>query len=274
MRSELKRIVLCCTLLLCCAGRAGASFQDPDTTFSESGPREATDQVEAAADTTYATEDDADNYPPWPVVYNRQLPSEARWLQATSNDEYNYRTKHEFVERQEPLREDPAWIRALGLFFAFFLTTPGKIILWSLLFVLVAYIVYRVIAGEGRLFSRRDLKAEVVDDSSELSEEGLMELNWAARMREALAAGEQRQAIRFGYLHVLQQLQGRDLIRFRPDKTNIAYYRELGERYRPGFRNLTRVYEFAWYGGFVPDAGGMSAYLDNLEQFLRSIPGT
>jgi hypothetical protein len=265
MQRRLKRIVLCCALLLCCAGYSRASFQDPDPLNT----------LEETSDTAYTDEEYEEPVTQRPVIYSNQRPTEARWLEVTSDDAYSYRTRREFVKRPPaPPRKESALARALEAFFMFLLTTPGKILLWSLLILISGYIVYRLVLGESGLFSRRDIRPEAAVESGELSEEGLMERNWEARMREALEAGDQRSAIRFGYLHVLQQLQGRELIRFSPEKTNISYYRELAEAYRPGFRNLTRVYEFAWYGGYLPEAGGMEDYLKNLEQFLRSIPRT
>lgn len=278
MQRKLKRLILCCALLLACSGYAGARLQEPDSAFSETGIAydSLSEYDEEASDTAYAEDAYEEDLPPREIVYNKQTPTEARWLEASSDDAYTYRTKLEYVQRpQPPPKPDPAWLRWLMAFFAFFATTAGKIVLWSLLVLLVGFIIYRIIVGSGGgLFGRRDVKAGADTDAeqSALSEEGLMELNWAARMREALSAGNQREAIRFGYLHLLQQLHAQELIRFRQDKTNIAYYRELNETLRPGFREITRTYEFAWYGGYLPDAAGIETYLSKLEQFLQSLP--
>jgi hypothetical protein len=279
MQKKLKRILLC-TLLLAGSGFVRAADQEPDTSYTES--IDVYDSLtESGANTNTGSGYESDEEyeeearPPRVVIYNTQTPSEARWLEATSDDAYSYRTIREYVPRPAPPpRPEPAWVRFLTAVFLFFSSTAGKVILWSLLVLIVGYIAYRIIAGDGGLFGKRDLKPETAVDPGELSEEGLMELNWEARMREALAAGNERQAVRFGYLHLLQQLQARQLIQFRPDKTNIAYYRELGEGFRPGFRSLTRVYEFAWYGNFLPDATGMTDYVKQLEHFLQSAPRT
>lgn len=268
MHSRLKQSLRCCALLLllCCGSSAQASFQEPDSVYT------APDSASVSYHSEYTESEAMAPEPPRVVIYNRQAPSEARWLEATSDDAYTYRTKQEYVKRDAPPpQEPPGWLTWLGYFFAFLSTTAGKVILFSLLALLIAFIVYRIIASERGLFAGRDLKPATAAADA-LSEEGLMELNWEARMREALAAGDQRQAIRFGYLHLLQQLQLRRLISFRPDKTNIAYYRELGEEFRPGFRNLTRIYEFAWYGAFLPDAAGLAAYVNNIDQYLQHAP--
>ncbi len=278
MRSLLKPVILGLGLLLYCGKSLHAADQAPDTASLNAAILPDTLEDDAEYDETAESESD-EGYDmertPRTVIYSSQRPTEARWLEVTSDDEYSYRTIREYVPRpvkQEPPREIPWWIRALGAVMRFFATTAGKIILLVLLVAIVGYVVYRIIGGEGRLFGKRDIRQPAASDGGELSEEGLMELNWETRMREAVSSGDHRQAIRFGYLHLLQQLQARQQIHFRPDKTNIAYYRELPEQLRPGFRSLTRAYEFAWYGNYIPDAAGMSAYVSELEQFLQTAP--
>lgn len=265
MQRVLKRLILCCALLLPADSHAHASFkeQEPDYT---------TDSIVTGSDDYYDDAEEQEEEAPRTVIYNRQTPSEARWLEASADDAYSYRTTRENVQPPpEPRRKTPAWVKVIIRCLSFFGTTAGKIILWSLLVLIVGYIVYRIIAGDGGLFSRRDVSPAAAAPEA-LSTESLLDISWEIRMREALAAGEHRLAIRYGYLHLLQQLQLRELIQFRPEKTNIAYYRELGEVWRPEFRNLTRIYEFAWYGNFLPDAAAMSAYPANLETFLQRIP--
>lgn len=272
MQTKLKRFVLLAALLLYCGSPVRAGFQNPDTLYSETFVPD--DSV--GTDSAYAAEsyEEDEEEEPRVIVYNKQMPSEGRWLEASSDDAYTYRTKREYVKRPPPPppREVPGWIRFLQALVAFFSSFGGKVLLWILFLALAGFIIYRIVAAEGGLFARRDLRPEAVAAPAELSEDGLMELNWESRMREALAAGDPRMAIRFAYLHLLQQLQTRELIRFRADKTNIAYYRELPEAQRPGFRALTRSYEYAWYGNFPPDTAGMQQFLNNFEQYLLSLP--
>lgn len=275
MRKKLKVLLLLAALTLLNGAGLHAFPQERDTARISSGSAETIqeEEHEAENDDAYA-EDDAEQEPQQRVVrYNSQTPSDARWLELVSDDDYNYRTTKEYVPQPEVKRErrEPVILRWLQLLMFFFSSNAGQVILWIALVLIVGYIVFRIIAGEGGLFGRRDVKAVPATGADELSEEGLMELDWQARMNEALTKGERRQAIRFGYLHILQQLQFRELIRFRLDKTNISYYRELPEDLRPGFRELTRNYEFAWYGNFVPDDAGLQDYLNHREQFLQRV---
>ena len=76
------------------------------------------------------------------------------------------------------------------------------------------------------------------------------------RLAEAEAAGNYRLALRLGYLQLLKLLSDQNLIRWQPDKTNHAYLAELpGEHLRAPFRELTRQFEYVWYGELPLPAG-------------------
>ncbi|MEL7361621.1 MAG: DUF4129 domain-containing protein, partial [Bacteroidota bacterium] len=65
-------------------------------------------------------------------------------------------------------------------------------------------------------------------------------------------------AVRLRYLRLLQALAERDLIVWAPATTNRAYALALEGGPRadlvPAFRDLTRLFEAAWYGDFDVDA--------------------
>ncbi len=81
-------------------------------------------------------------------------------------------------------------------------------------------------------------------------DENIHELDFQARLAEAEAAGNYRLALRLGYLQLLKHLADRGLIAWQPDKTNHAYLAELPAAgpLRPAFRELTRQFEYVWYG--------------------------
>lgn len=85
----------------------------------------------------------------------------------------------------------------------------------------------------------------------EAGAENIHELNFAEAIAQAEATGNLRLALRLGYLHLLKQLTDRDLIAWQPDKTNQAYLHELAASYpaaHPAFAQLTRQFEYSWYG--------------------------
>jgi hypothetical protein len=85
----------------------------------------------------------------------------------------------------------------------------------------------------------------------EAGQENIHELNFGEALAQAEAAGNLRLAVRLGYLQLLKQLTDRDFIAWQPDKTNQTYLHELADSRptaRPAFAELTRQFEYAWYG--------------------------
>lgn len=80
--------------------------------------------------------------------------------------------------------------------------------------------------------------------------ENIHEVDFATRLAEAEAVGNLRLAVRLGYLQLLKNLSDRSLIHWQPDKTNHAYLAELPPAgpLRADFREITRQFEFVWYG--------------------------
>ena len=180
--------------------------------------------------------------------------TKAQWDSLTSDKEFAYKDEREYTFEKKDLKPPkiPGWMRALAAFFRFFTTTTGLVILFAILAIIVFFIVYQMVSGDGGFFARRPRNIQEEKPDNELSEEDLLESDWEEKMQVAMKNGEYRLAIRYGYLMTLQMLQRRSLILYRQDKTNTDYYRELaktGEPLRPGFRTLTRAYEWAWYGG-------------------------
>ena len=80
--------------------------------------------------------------------------------------------------------------------------------------------------------------------------ENIHEVDFATRLAEAEAVGNLRLAVRLGYLQLLKALSDRGLIHWQTDKTNHTYLAELPPvgPLRPDFREITRQFEFVWYG--------------------------
>lgn len=70
-------------------------------------------------------------------------------------------------------------------------------------------------------------------------------------IKEAVASENYRLAIRFYYLLILQKLSEAGFIKYQFPKTNEEYLAEIGqEDLRKQFRQITRIYDFIWYGSF------------------------
>jgi hypothetical protein len=74
------------------------------------------------------------------------------------------------------------------------------------------------------------------------------------------------------YLQALRQLADKNLIRWKINKTNDDYARELSSTsYGPGFNNITISYEYVWYGEFEIEENTFGRIRQQFQQFNREV---
>lgn len=106
--------------------------------------------------------------------------------------------------------------------------------------------------------------------SSEISED----INLDKLLSEALAAKNYNLAVRYRYLILLKNLNQQKLIHYQPGKTNFEYIREFGKKeLLPQFKEVTRDYEYAWYGRFTIDALTYQEVAGEFQQLTSRIYG-
>jgi hypothetical protein len=87
-----------------------------------------------------------------------------------------------------------------------------------------------------------------------LNENELSNTDFETKIREAIQAQNYHAATRYVYLAALQKLKERELIIWKPEKTNLDYQRELtGHQLYADFSHLTDYYDFVEYGDFIID---------------------
>ncbi|MGB3543099.1 DUF4129 domain-containing protein [Rubrivirga sp.] len=130
-------------------------------------------------------------------------------------------------------------------------TAEGRdIILVLVAVVALGWVVARLLRTEGSfgVLARRDRDAPGV---GLLDVDDIAQVDLEARLRDALAASDYRQAVRVRYLAVLQDLDAAGALEWRRDKTNRQYVLEVGHRspdLADSFRKTTRVFDAVWYG--------------------------
>lgn len=68
-------------------------------------------------------------------------------------------------------------------------------------------------------------------------------------IRKAASEGNFRLAVRYWYIHLLRFFDRHELISYHPEKTNSDYVQEISNSdYRAKFAELSRIYDFVWYG--------------------------
>ncbi len=132
-----------------------------------------------------------------------------------------------------------------------------KWVLYALFIGAAVFIVLKLLQVDlTAAFGRAPRRAALDYDTAA---ENIHELDFATRLREAEDTGNYRLALRLGYLELLKKLTDQGLIDWQPDKTNHAYLRELADR-RPAarapFGELTRQFEYVWYGELALPAAG------------------
>ena len=99
-----------------------------------------------------------------------------------------------------------------------------------------------------KLFVRNRKRAEL-DYKTE--NEDIRKLNIDDIISEAIKNKNFKRAVRYLYLELLKELDKRELILWKINKTNRDYANELAKRnLKKEFKELSLYYEYVWYGDF------------------------
>jgi len=90
-----------------------------------------------------------------------------------------------------------------------------------------------------------------------VGQENIHEINFDKVIGDALDVADYRLAIRLQYLKTLKILSAKELINWKPNRTNYSYVNEL-EKYphQADFAQITGYFEYTWYGDFKVDEPG------------------
>ena len=143
-----------------------------------------------------------------------------------------------------------------------------KVVLILLLAVAAAFVIRALI----RMPRDKKLRKAQRNWTVENLEEDLLESELDGFIREALAAEDYALALRLYYLKLLQLLHQRHLIRWKKDKTNREYLREMRPTpHYDSFRDLTMAFERVRYGGQVISAGQFREIEPRFIQLLKKV---
>ncbi|RSK45657.1 DUF4129 domain-containing protein [Hymenobacter perfusus] len=146
---------------------------------------------------------------------------------------------------------DMLWLRFWRWLAELLATPSGKFIwqygIYAFLVVALVFVVLKLMQVDlTRAFGRAPRRAALSYDAET---EDLHALDLDVLLTQAEEARNYRLAVRLGYLRVLRQLSDKGLIKWQPDKTNHDYLYELPTGPLPeSFRELTRQFEYVWYG--------------------------
>lgn len=196
----------------------------------------------------------------------------SQWQKLTSDSAFNYRNDKEGVKKRdvEPYKES-AWAKAVTKFFEFWKSDAGVAITWVLVITLVLIVIYKIFMAEGSMLFRKDKKQMGNAGATEITED-INSTDWDALLRQAMHSNDVRLAVRYCYMHLLQLLQRHELIQYKIDKTNYDYYSELSSSpYKQPFKQLSRQYEYTWYGNFTLPHTVFNEYLALFNDVKRKL---
>lgn len=129
---------------------------------------------------------------------------------------------------------------------------PLKIFFWTLAIFFILFVSYKVFFKNGIFVRKKEIRSgdeeESIEELNELSE-------YDSLAYDAENKKEFNLATRYLFLKTLKNLSDKGFIQFTSEKTNKDYLNEMRQHhYFDQFRNLTRDYEYIWYGKFSIDA--------------------
>lgn len=131
---------------------------------------------------------------------------------------------------------------------------------WSLLkntilvlgVAVLIYLIMKLLGMDATSIFLRKPQAVVSEPSGRM--ENLHAIDFDHELQDAITSGNYRLAVRMLYLACLRKLSDRQMVEWLPAKTNTAYVDELrGTPLEASFRQLTRQFEYIWYGDFRID---------------------
>lgn len=134
---------------------------------------------------------------------------------------------------------------AKGIFGNILMAIP-YIIVGILLFLLIKFFLK---VNSNSIVSNASNKpvVSITEDEALIKHKDLLKL-----IQQAIDQKNYRLAIRFYYLNILKQLEDKKLITWEQQKTNEDYIQEISkEAIKTAFKDVTRLYDFVWYGNFT-----------------------
>ncbi|HEU4717075.1 MAG TPA: hypothetical protein VFU15_04550, partial [Bacteroidia bacterium] len=124
--------------------------------------------------------------------------------------------------------------------------------------------------GLSTVFSGKKKTAEKIDAT--LEDIDIHAIDYEQEISRAVSVKDFRLAVRLWFLRTLKKMTDQELVRYSIDKTNSDYYYELsGTPYQENFSNVSRVYDFVWYGEFEIDENKYRDAETKFEQVNRQL---
>jgi hypothetical protein len=169
---------------------------------------------------------------------------------------------------------DRFWMWFWSVIERFFGSPAGSIAFhWIIIPLAVAVIVFFIIKltgmTDGRLFGKKN-RREGLDYTT--MNEDIHAIDFNNAIQQAVDEKNFRLAVRLLYLQSLKILTDQGKINWQINKTNLTYWQELGGMpYQEEFFELTRLFEYNWYGNRMatePEFAGLRQSFNSFNKQL------
>lgn len=177
-----------------------------------------------------------------------------------------YQSLQEFDYRQQTVEYEPSWVervvswlyRTLARFFEAIVGVENASAIMQFLVQALPYIIgllflYLIIkffverSTTDFISTAKNRKFNVGSEEEEL----IKNTDLDRLLKDAIAANNYREAVRYYYLIALKKLDAANIILWEQQKTNEDFIREITSfELKDAFTENTRLYDFVWYGDF------------------------
>jgi hypothetical protein len=103
-------------------------------------------------------------------------------------------------------------------------------------------------------------------------EEDISGIDFDKKVVKAKGDTDYRMAVRWLYLKQLHLLNQKGRIAWQPYKTNMDYANELsGSSYKHSFKDISRIYEYVWYGKYSVNEQSFHSLEKEFKQFEAAV---
>jgi len=155
---------------------------------------------------------------------------------------------------------------------AFSLKDFSQAVLIFFAIVVLAFVVFRAIAGDAILVNKQIERNKPV--TLEEIETNLERADVESFLDKALKGKDYRLAVRLYYLAIIKKLSLAGAIKWKKDKTNGHYTKEMRRAGHPQlkeFRNVTRIFEYVWYSDAQFDGGKFEEVRTDFKNLLAAL---
>ncbi len=146
----------------------------------------------------------------------------------------------------------------------------GNVFIWAFVLLGLGLAIWLFSRSEFSTFLKGNTKNAEFNFSD--LDEDFSGIDFNKKVEQAKSENDYRLAIRWWYLKQLFLLNEKNMIAWQPYKTNMDYLNELHKsNHRQAFKDISKVYEYVWYGKYTVDQTNFNMLEPQFKQFESSI---